>query len=168
MNSINNLLISWLAAFPFIELFYNSLFYTIGTGTTAEYYRKTPTYVVVFGDLSYFSVVFLIAVYIFKYYNKVYPSLRVWKEFLIVLILTQWVIDFIWAVVVNVTKTKNRYINFFKRYIAEVGIKGLIIYSIYLCLWSLMALYIMENFDILWQYVSIFFGIFLFVVFSFS
>jgi hypothetical protein len=161
-------LLAWVSAFAIVEPIFNSIFYILGRGVVAEYYRKIPSHIVVLGDLSYSTVIFLASLRIFKHYNNVYPTLKNWKEFILILIIVQWLMDLTWAFIVYNTKTKNKYIDFFKRYASSVGAKALVADSIYLIFWSFLYLNILEYTDAIWQYLLIFLGIFIFVIFSYD
>ncbi len=167
-------LIAWQSSFVIVELFANSFLWWSSKGTNStinEYYTRVPTYIVVLGDFLYSTLIFLIALALYRYITqKQSVSLNDWWIFIIIFVCVQWTLDLTWALVVKSLVSNgitNRYLDFFNRYANEVGIKAVIGDTMYgLCWLILFAIMLTKASDIL-KYFLIVLGLFILVIMSF-
>lgn len=128
----------WLVAFSIWEAFFIILFPRIYKGKSVfEYYRKLPSWIPISGDFLYSTLILIVAQFIFKYINPINYKIPI---FVFILIVMQWIFDLIYStIILNLPSTTSKYINFFQRYIKEVGFGAVISDSIYLLIWLLIT-----------------------------
>ena len=168
---METLLFHWLTSFvPFEFLFntfaWNKTNHKFPTFETLKiYYHEMPTPIVVFGDLSYSTMIFINAFY---FYQKL--NINNFFALLALIVCTQIIYDFIFFLFItysNMDKT-NDYILFFKKYSNDFSYRAIIADSIYLIIWFLFTMISMKYCSKLFQYYLIALGIFLLVIFSFE
>jgi hypothetical protein len=174
MNSIENILLTWSSSFVIVETITNLFLWATSkgkSGTINEYYHKMPVPIVVIGDFTYSTLIFLTALAIFKAHKGVYPLVQDWMLFTIIFIITQWIYDITWALsvktIIKTTKTKNKYLDFFNRYANELGFQAAFGDSLYGLAWLSLFFFMQTHVDDLWKYFLIFLGVFITTILSF-
>ena len=168
---MDTLLFHWLTSFIPFEFLFNSFAWNktnhkFPTFETLKiYYHEIPTPIVVFGDLSYSTMIFIHAYYIFE-------KLKTNNFFILLglIICIQIIYDILFYLFItysDLDKT-NDYILFFKKYSKDFSYRAIIADSIYLIIWFLFTMISIKYFSKLFQYYLIAFGIFLLVIFSFE
>jgi hypothetical protein len=111
-----------------------------------EYYRKLPSWVPVFGDYLYSTLIFLTTQWVFAWMAPFVASVPTLSAvpplvlFAFLFVGLQWVYDILWAtIVLRLPATTSRYIDFFQRYIRQTGFAAAIGDSVYLLAWLAVA-----------------------------
>jgi hypothetical protein len=152
-NFSGNSLLSWTAAYALWEPISYIIFPTIfKAATTQEYYnpRKFSFAIVASGDFLYSTLLFLVAQYVIGniFGTASVLSIADWIKRLIIFLGIQWVGDLSFYGIVKSLPDKftPKYLDFFKRYGAEVGIGAPIGDSLYGIAWlsltQMMASYV--------------------------
>jgi hypothetical protein len=151
-NFSGNSLLSWVAAYALWEPISYIIFPTIFKATTTqEYYnpRKFSFAIVASGDFLYSTLLFLVAQYVIKniFGTASVLSIGDWTKRLITFLGIQWIGDLSFYGIVKSLPDKltPKYLDFFKRYGADVGIGAPIGDSLYGIVWlsltQMMATY---------------------------
>jgi len=124
----------WLVAFSLWEAVFVVIFPKINKGKSIfEYYRKLPSWIPISGDFLYSTLIFIAAQGIFGYINPINYKLPI---FAFIFVALQWIFDLTYSsIILRLPSTTSQYINFFQRYIKEVGFGAAIGDSIYLLIW---------------------------------
>jgi len=178
-ETLNSFLFSWIVAFVVFESLFNTFaWHSMNVKfprfqTLKTYYHEMPTPIVVFGDLSYSTMIFLNTLFL---YNKLFNATPLFStmdsklKFVLLMIGTQILYDLCYYCLVTYTtlyKT-NDYFHFFKKYAKEFSYRAIFADSIYLILWFSTFIFVMNNFPMLLQYYVIALGVFLTVIFSYE
>jgi len=141
-NFSTNSLLNWAAAYavwePISYLIFPSIF---KAKTTQEYYnhKKFSFFTVALGDFLYSTLIFLVAQYVIKGIFGTSSVLNIWEwvKRLLTFIGIQWISDLgFYGIVKSIPdKLTPRYLDFFKRYGADVGIGAPIGDSLYGIVW---------------------------------
>jgi hypothetical protein len=141
-NFSANSLLSWSAAYAVWEPISYIIFPTLfKAATTQEYYnpRKFSFAVVASGDFLYSTMLFLVAQYVIGNIFGKMPIFNTWEwsKRLITFLGIQWIGDLSFYAIVKSLPQKltPRYLDFFKRYGADVGIGAPIGDSLYGIVW---------------------------------
>jgi hypothetical protein len=121
--------------------------------TVGEYYdpRKTPVFIVFFGDFIYSTFLLLVAQQVIRY---VLGSSANWGLGFLLFIATQWIGDFSFYKFVTALKPTTRYIDFFQRYTKEVNVNAILGDSGYAAVWLTLA-QIMASLVPVWTQVTL-------------
>lgn len=175
---IQSFLLSWLVSFIIFETFFNTFawhstnkkFPTFPTLKT--YYHEMPTPIVVFGDFSYSTMIFLNTFFVYNILFKSTPfvSINSHFTFLTLMICIQIIYDICYYVLVTYTKfyKTNDYFHFFKKYAKDFSYRAIIADSIYLILWFLTFIIVVHQIPLLLKYYILALGMFLTVIFSYE
>jgi hypothetical protein len=168
-------LLAWTSAFVVIEIVANSFLWWVSKGTKTtinEYYNIVPTHIVVFGDYLYSTLIFLLALAVFRYVTKKQTiDLKNALLFVVVFVAVQWTLDLTWALVVKTlisNNISNKYLDFFNRYANEVGIKAVLGDMLYGLCWLLLFAVIYKTFGDIPKYFLIILGLFIVVIMSYT
>jgi hypothetical protein len=172
---LSEYILAWTSSFVIIETIANTALWWSSkktNNTINEYYTKVPVATVVFGDFFYSTIIFLTALRLHKIIAKnTTVAIKDWRLFLVIFIATQWTLDLTWAFVVNTLNANgisNKYLDFFNRYAAEVGLKAVIGDTVYGLCWLVLFAIMLIKTDDLSKYTLIVSGLFLLVILSFS
>jgi len=108
--------------------------------TVQEYYRKIPSWVTIGGDFLYSTLIFLTALALFALVQRRAPGRFAglgW--FALLFVATQWAYDLAFATIVLRLPKLTRYVDYFQRYIGEVGFGAAFSDSAYLLGWLLVT-----------------------------
>ena len=171
-------LFSWIISFIIFETLFNTFAWhstnvQFPTFKSLKiYYHEVPTPIVVFGDLSYSTMIFINTIFIYNllFKSTLFSDSQSNLTFLTLMISIQILYDLIYYCLVTYTplhKT-NDYFDFFKKYAKEFSYRAIIADSIYLALWFLIYLLILTKCPVLLQYYIMALGLFLTVIFSYE
>lgn len=170
---IFDVLLAWISAFVIIEAVANTFLWWRSRGAAHsaihEYYHRIPLMVVVLGDLTYSTLIFLTAIAMYaRMYGTAIPSEYVSiARFAAIFVGIQWTFDLTWAAVVAGLRSRgitNAYLDFFDRYMREIGIWAAIGDTLYGLMWLAMTYALLKYTGDLVKYALIFAGVFLAVV----
>ena len=157
----------WTVAFTIVESFTILIFHRYATGkTTAEYYRDLPKWVTVGGDYVYSTLIFLTALWIFSYVRR-NPSFSSIPWFFVVFIITQLVFDITYATIIQMIPAHTRYIDYFQRYIREMGLFAALGDTLYGIAWLLILWFMLTYVPFKLALFILFFMIFIWIVWAY-
>jgi hypothetical protein len=151
--SEDNLLI-WIVAFALMEFPMRYFFLNIVGGKNVSIwynFKEFSVYNVIAGDLFYVLVGIIIS---YRIYNYLFKNESNLIKFFIVFLVVQIIGDLLfYTVIKNYPKNNsNRWINFFKNYTKNAGLYALFGDSLYILIWTLVAVLIKDlNKDILYS-----------------
>lgn len=135
------LLYYWVVAFALWEAV--SIYFILNVfrhDTVQEYYRRIPSWVTIGGDFLYSTLIFLTALGAYAALRRRAPARFAHPAwFVAVFVATQWAYDLTFAAVVLRLPKLTRYVDYFQRYIGEVGFGAAFSDSVYLVGWLLLA-----------------------------
>jgi hypothetical protein len=147
-NFSANSLLSWTASYSVWEpISYIILPMIFKAKTTQEYYnpQKFSFATVVAGDYLYSTMIFLVAQQVITnvFGSSPSPSISDWSKHLLTFLGIQWISDFSFYNIVKSLPDKYtpRYLDFFKRYSADVGAGALLGDSAYGIVWVTLTQY---------------------------
>lgn len=137
-------LLAWTAAYAMYEpLTYFAIPAVLRAPTVQEYYnyKKTPFAVVAFGDFIYSTFLFLVAQQVITgFFGAAAPTTWMnWLSRFATFVGVQWIGDLSFYGIVSSLPPVSRYIRFFQRYGADVGVGAPIGDSIYGLFWFLLT-----------------------------
>lgn len=135
------LLYYWIAAFSVWEAL--SIYFILNVfphATVQEYYRRIPSWVTIGGDFLYSTLIFLTALALYARVRRRAPERFAHPAWFVALfVATQWVYDLTFAAIVLRLPKLTRYVDYFQRYIGEVGFGAAFSDSVYLVGWLLVT-----------------------------
>lgn len=112
--------------------------------TVQEYYREIPSWVTIGGDFLYSTLIFLTALALFALLQRRAPggsggrfANPLW--FVPLFVATQWAYDLAFATIILRLPKLTRYVDYFQRYIGEVGFGAAFSDSAYVVGWLLVT-----------------------------
>jgi hypothetical protein len=156
----------WTVAFTIVEVFTIFLAQYTTRKTIAEYYRDLPKWVSVSGDYVYSTLIFLTALWVFSYVRR-NPSFSAIPWFFVIFVITQWIFDITYATIINRLPSYTRYIDFFQRYIREVGFIAAIYDTVYNVIWLLILWFMLTYVPFKLALFILFFMIFIWIVWAY-
>lgn len=157
----------WTVAFTIVEALTILSFYRFAKAkTTAEYYRDLPKWVSVGGDYVYSTLIFLAALWVFSYV-RTNPMFSATPWFFVVFIATQWVFDLTYATIIQAMSAHTKYIDYFQRYIKEIGFFAALGDTIYGIIWLLILWFMLKYVPFNLALFILFFMIFIWIIWAY-
>lgn len=157
----------WTVAFTILETLTILSFYRFANAkTTSEYYRDLPKWTSVGGDYVYSTLIFLTALWVFSFVRK-NPMFSATPWFFVVFVATQWVFDLTYATIIQAIPAHTRYINYFQRYIKEIGVFAAIGDTIYGISWLVILWFMLRYVPLKLALFILFFMLFMFIIWAY-